>query len=304
MTARLPSLNGLRAFEAAARHLSFTHAAAELNVTQTAISHQIKRLEEELGLRLFVRQNRALALTPQARDYLPGIRAAFNDLRLATDRLLRKDNDNVLTVSTLASLAAKWLLPRLSAFQEAHPGIDVRITTSTALVDFRSGDVDAAIRYGRGQWPGLRADWLMADQLFPVCSPALLAGNRPLRCPQDLADHTLLHSSGGYDDDWRLWLTAAGLPANISKLPGLSFDLFFMTVQAAIDGLGVAIGRTSYVESDIAKGRLVVPFKIKLPDEWGFYLVSPKASADTPKLSAFRQWLTASIKTEGQGDPR
>src|SRR6202044_3017000 len=157
MVGRLPSLNGLRAFEAAARHLSFTAAAGELNVTQTAISHQIRRLEEELGIRLFVRQNRALALTPQARDYLPGVRAAFNDLRLP----------------------AKWLLPRLSAFQETHPGIDVRITPSTALVDFKSGDVDAAIRYGRGHWPGVRADWLTADELFPVCSPALLTGNRP-----------------------------------------------------------------------------------------------------------------------------
>src|ERR1700757_1673158 len=187
MTARLPSLNGLRAFEAAARHLSFTQAASELNVTQTAISHQIRRLEEELGIRLFIRKNRALALTPQARDYLPGVRAAFNDLRLATDRLLRKDDHNVLTISTLASLAAKWLLPRLSTFQEAHPGIDVRITTSTSLVDFRGGDVDAAIRYGRGHWQGLRAQWLMADELFPVCSPTLLKGDRPLSCPQDLA---------------------------------------------------------------------------------------------------------------------
>jgi LysR family transcriptional regulator, glycine cleavage system transcriptional activator len=296
MTARLPSLNGLRAFEAAARHLSFTNAASELNVTQTAVSHQIRRLEEELGIRLFIRQNRALALTPEAKDYLPGVRAAFNDLRLATDRLLRKDNDHVLTVSTLASLAAKWLLPRLSAFQEAHSGIDVRITTSTGLVDFKSGDVDAAIRYGRGQWPGLRADWLMADELFPVCSPALLTGDKPLRSPQDLAHHTLLHSSGGYDDDWRLWLTAAGLPANISKQPGLSFDLIFMTVQAAIDGIGVAMGRTSYVEADIAKGRLVVPFNITLPADAGFYLVSPEAKADTPKLSAFRQWLEASVE--------
>src|SRR5271170_2080851 len=295
MTARLPSLNGLRAFEAAARHLSFTVAASELNVTQTAISHQIRRLEEELGIRLFVRQNRALELTPEARDYLPGVRAAFNDLRLATDRLLRKDNDHVLTVSTLASLAAKWLIPRLSSFQEAHPGIDVRITTSTALVDFRAGDVDAAIRYGRGQWPGLRADWLMADQLFPVCSPASLTGNRPLRSPEDLRDHTLLHTSGGYDDDWRLWLTAAGLPTNLSTHPGLTFDLIFMTVQAAIDGIGVAMGRTSYVEADIANGRLVVPFKITLPADAGFYLVSPQASADTAKLSAFRQWLIGSM---------
>jgi LysR family glycine cleavage system transcriptional activator len=288
----------LRAFEAAARHLSFTVAASELNVTQTAISHQIRRLEEELGVRLFVRQNRALALTPEARDYLPGIRAAFNDLRLATDRLLRKDNENVLTVSTLASLAAKWLLPRLSAFQEAHPGIDVRITTSTALVDFKSGDVDAAIRYGRGQWSGLRADWLMADQLFPVCSPALLEGNKPLRSPEDLAHQTLLHGSGGYDDDWRLWLTAAGLPANISKQPGLTFDLILMTVQAAIDGIGVAMGRTSYVEADIAKGRLVVPFKITLPTDAGFYLVSPAARTDSSKLSAFRQWLIASVQNK------
>ena len=266
MTARLPSLNGLRAFEAAARHLSFTQAASELNVTQTAISHQIKRLEEELGVRLFIRQNRALTLTQQAQEYLPGIRAAFNDLRLATDRLLRKDDDHVLTVSTLASLAAKWLLPRLTAFQEAHPGIDVRITTSTNLVDFQRDNVDAGIRYGRGQWQGLRADWLMADELFPVCSPALLKGNKPLKCPEDLRDHVLLHTSNANSDDWRLWLTVAGLPADFSKQPGVTFDMIFMTVQAAIDGLGVAMGRTAYVQEDIAKGRLVVPFKHRIPD--------------------------------------
>ncbi|HLZ05596.1 MAG TPA: transcriptional regulator GcvA [Bradyrhizobium sp.] len=295
MTARLPSLNGLRAFEAAARHLSFTLAASELNVTQTAISHQIRRLEEELGIRLFVRKNRALALTPQARDYLPGVRAAFNDLRLATDRLLRKDDDKVLTVSTLASLAAKWLLPRLTAFQEAHPGLDVRITTSTALVDFKSGDVDAAIRYGRGHWPGLRAEWLMADEVFPVCSPALIAGNRPLRMPEDLREHVLLHTSGN-GDDWRQWLTAAGLPADISKLRGITFDMAFMTVQAAIDGIGVAMGRTSYVQDDIAKGRLVVPFDIALPADAGFYLVTPEGAMEPPKLKAFRQWLLTSAK--------
>lgn len=295
---RLPSLNGLRAFEAAARHLSFTNAAAELNVTQTAISHQIRRLEQELGIRLFVRQNRALALTSEARDYLPGVRAAFNDLRLATDRLLRKDNEHVLTVSTLASLAAKWLLPRLSSFQDEHPGIDVRITTSSTLVDFRNGDVDAAIRYGRGHWPGLRADWLMSDELFPVCSPVLLGGSRPLKCPQDLAQHTLLHTSGGYDDDWRLWLTAAGLPTDISEHPAATFDLIFMTVQAAIDGIGVAIGRTSYVEGDIASGRLVVPFRIALPADAGFYLVSPEARADSGKLAAFRQWLGGLVQNK------
>lgn len=299
MSARLPSLNGLRAFEAAARHLSFTQAASELNVTQTAISHQIKRLEDELGVRLFIRQNRSLALTAEAQDYLPGIRAAFNDLRLATDRLLRKDDGHVLTVSTIASLAAKWLLPRLTSFQEANPGIDVRITTSTSLVDFQRDKVDAAIRYGRGQWAGVRADWLMADELFPVCSPELLKGNKPLKCPEDLKDHVLLHTGSGYDDDWRLWLTASGLPANLSKQPGLSFDLIFMTVQAAIDGMGVAMGRTAYVEQDIAKGRLVVPFKMTFPVDAGFYLVSPAGRADSPKFAAFRKWLLASV----QGKP-
>ena len=298
MTARLPSLNGLRAFEAAARHLSFTLAAAELNVTQTAISHQIRRLEEELGIRLFVRQNRALALTPEARDYLPGVRAAFNDLRLATDRLLRKDDGNVLTVSTLASLAAKWLLPRLTDFQESHPGIDVRITTSTSLVDFQRDNVDAAIRYGRGQWPGLRADWLMADELFPVCSPSLLRGDKPLRQPEDLKGYPLLHTSNANSDDWRLWLTAAGLPADIARQPGITFDMIFITIQAAIDGIGVAMGRTSYVQDDIAKGRLVVPFKIALPADAGFYLVSPEGGRQPPKLAAFRHWVIAAAQNK------
>jgi LysR family glycine cleavage system transcriptional activator len=288
----------LRAFEAAARHLSFTLAASELNVTQTAISHQIRRLEEELGIRLFIRQNRALALTPEARDYLPGVRAAFNDLRLATDRLLRRDDDKVLTLSTLASLAAKWLLPRLTDFQEQHPGIDVRITTSTSLVDFQRDDVDAAIRYGRGQWPGLRADWLMADELFPVCSPSLLRGDKPLQRPEDLRNHPLLHTSNANSDDWRLWLTAAGLPADIAKQPGITFDMIFMTIQAAIDGIGVAMGRTSYVQDDIAKGRLVVPFKIALPADAGFYLVAPEGRREAPKLAAFRQWIVAATQNK------
>jgi LysR family glycine cleavage system transcriptional activator len=274
MTARLPSLNGLRAFEAAARHLSFTLAAQELNVTQTAISHQIRRLEEELGLKLFIRQSRSLALTPEATDYLPGIRAAFQDLRTATDRLLRKDDDRVLTISTLTSLAVKWLLPRLSSFQEKHPDIDVRITTSTELVDFRTSNVDAAIRYGQGRWPGLDAEWLMAEHLFPVCSPKLLTGERALRQPEDLKHATLLHTSSTIDD-WRLWLTAAGLPAHLSQNRGLTFDLAFMTIQAAIDGLGVAMGHTAYVADDVANGRLVVPFNVSMPSA-GYYFVTPQ----------------------------
>jgi LysR family glycine cleavage system transcriptional activator len=165
------------------------------------------------------------------------------------------------------------------------------------LVDFRKDDVDAAIRYGRGQWPGVSATWLMADDLFPVCSPALLAGPHPLRGPQDLAHHALLHTSG-FGDDWRLWLTAAGLPAEAAR-PGLTFDLSLMTVQAAIDGLGVAIGRTSYVKDDIDNGRLVVPFDIALPADAGFYLVSPKPAAKTPKLAVFADWLVSAAQRSG-----
>jgi LysR family glycine cleavage system transcriptional activator len=291
-------LNGLRAFEAAARHLSFTRAAAELNVTQTAVSHQIRRLEEQLDLKLFVRQNRALLLTREASDYLPAISAAFEDLRLATERLKQPNRDRLLTVSTMASLAQKWLLPRLAAFQDAHPGIEVRISTSTQLVDFRREEIDLAIRYGRGHWPGVRAAWLMAEDLFPVCSPALLKGEKPLQRPEDIAHHTLLHASIGRED-WQLWLTAAGLPAGLATArPGLTFDLGVMAIQAAIDGLGIAMGRSAFVEADIAAGRLVVPFDVKLPAEAGFYVVTPEETADTAKIILFRDWLIASVPQE------
>src|SRR6201985_3351487 len=260
----LPSLNGLRAFEAAARPLSFTRAAEELSVTQTAISHLIRRLEEQLGVPLFVRHNRALELTREAAAYLPAVRSAFDDLRHATDRLRRPERDGKLTVSTTASLAAKWLVSRVAAFQDANPGIEVRITTSAHLVDFQREEVDMAVRYGRGNWPGLRTDWLMAEDMFPVCSPSLLNGDNPLRSPEDLAHHTLLHATASRED-WQLWLTAAGLPVSLATRRGLSFDQSFMAIEAAVEGLGIALGRTRFVEADIAAGRLVVAFNEVLP---------------------------------------
>jgi LysR family glycine cleavage system transcriptional activator len=294
----LPSLNGLQVFEAAARHLSFTRAAAELNVTQTAVSHQIRRLEEQLGLRLFIRQNRTLTLTREAQGYLPAVRAAFLDLRGATERLLRGPRDDVLTVSTMVTVAAKWLVPRLARFQEANPGIEVRIATGTRLVDFRREEVDLAIRYGRGSWPGLRADWLMAEELFPVCAPALLAGANPIARPADLANHTLLHVEMGYDE-WQLWLTAAGLPAAIATQRVMRFDDRLMALQAAIDGLGVAMGHAPLVETDIAAGRLVVPFDAyQLPAEAGYYVVGPPETAELDKIRKFRTWLLAAAGGE------
>jgi LysR family glycine cleavage system transcriptional activator len=290
----LPSLNGLRAFEAAARHLSFTRAAAELNVTQTAISHQIRRLEEQLGIRLFERRTRELLLTREAAAYLPAVQGAFEELRQATARLQRPARGGMLTVSTTASLAAKWLVTRVAAFQDANPGIEVRISTSSHLVDFVREEVDMAVRYGRGSWPGLRATWLMAEDIFPVCSPALLQDGKPLRKPADLADHTLLHTTTSRED-WQLWLTAAGLPISIAARRGLSFDQSFMAVQAAVEGLGVALGRTRFVEADIAAGRLVVPFDVVLPADAGFYIVAPEETADTPKITLFHDWLIASV---------
>jgi LysR family transcriptional regulator, glycine cleavage system transcriptional activator len=290
----LPSLNGLRAFEAAARHLSFTRAAAELNVTQTAISHQIRRLEAQLGLRLFERRNRSLALTREAAAFLPAVRSAFEDLRLATERLRRRDRDTLLTVSTTASLAAKWLLARVAAFRETHPALDVRISASTHLVDFRREDVDMAVRYGHGNWPGLRADWLMPGDIFPVCSPKLLAGARPLRRPEDLAQHTLIHNSA-LPEEWQLWLTAAGLPVALARRPSLIVDQSFMALQAAIDGMGVALGQTHVVEADLAAGRLVAPFALTLPAAAGFYIVAPRETADLPKIALFRDWLLAAV---------
>ena len=229
MSGRLPSLNGLRAFEAAARHLSFTVAAAELNVTQTAISHQIKRLEQELGIRLFVRKNRALALTPAAQRLPAGGPGCIQRPAAGHRPAAAQGQHHVLIVRSLASLPANGYC-RGFGISGGQSRRSMSHHHSTELVDFQRGDVDAAIRYGRGQWPGLRADWLMADQIFPVCSPTLLQGERPLRQPEDLADHVLLHTSGAALDDWRLWLTAAGLPADLSSHSGLTFDMTFVTI--------------------------------------------------------------------------
>ena len=293
MVASLPSLNGLKAFECAARHMSFTKAAEELNVTQTAISHQIRRLEEELAVSLFLRLKDGLALTEDGQAYLPGIRSAFHQLRYSTQALMESHHNSVLTINTLVSVASKWLLPRLPAFQQAFPAIDVRISASTELVDFRRGGIDAAIRYGRGDWKGLRADFLMSDEIFPVCSPALLAASKRLSAPADLLEHTLLQVSGMTTGDWNNWLSAAGECAQLAERPRLTFDLAMMAVQAAVDGQGVCIGRSTYVDDDLRAGRLVAPFNLRLKDDLGFYLVTPHETADSRKIAAFRTWLLA-----------
>ena len=297
MARRLPPLNALRAFEAAARHLSFTKAAEELYVTQAAISHQIKALEATLDVQLFRRLNRRLMLTDAGQLYLPALTEAFDGIDAATGRLRADENAGSLTVSVANSLAAKWLLPRLPRFRERHPEIDVEVSAADRLVDFGRDNVDMGIRYGLGNYPGLKVDPLMEDTVFPVCSPQLADGRLvdglvPLRAPEDLRRHTLLHDdvSTGEAPDWRRWLTAAGV-TGVNPERGPRYSHSSLVLQAAIDGQGVALGRSSLVSLDLEAGRLVQPFGPTLPSHYACYVVSPVATAERPKIKAFRDWL-------------
>jgi LysR family glycine cleavage system transcriptional activator len=292
MARRLPSLNGLRAFEAAARHLSFTRAAEELNVTQAAVSHQVKTLEEQIGLPLFRRLNRALILTDEGQTLFPVVRGALDALAEAVDRLQMRNVAGALTVSVLPSFAVKWLVPRMSEFQERHPEIDLRITAVDRLVDFVRDAVDVAVRFGAGTWPGLRADFVVEEYLMPVCAPAMAAR---LREPADLARVTLLHEEMAplpRFPDWATWLEAAGVP-DVNHDKGPRFSHTHILLQAAIDGQGVALAQMLFAADDIAEGRLVVPFDLRLATGYAYYVVCLAAAADRPKIRAFREWVIA-----------
>src|SRR5262245_25606330 len=296
MKRTLPPLNGLRAFEAAARHMSFTDAADELSVTQAAISHQVRGLEQRLGLKLFVRRNRSLLLSEAGQAYLPQVRAAFDQLHEATEKLLQKDRGGHLTVTTTSSFAMKWLVPRLGGFQRANPEIDVRVHTGTTLVDFSREDVDIGIRYGRGQWPGLAADRLVNEDVMPVCAPSLIKGPNGLRKPADLKRFTLLHI-GNFPDNWQIWLTAAGVKG-VDSSRGVFFDFALAAYQAAMDGLGVALGRQPLVDPDLKAGRLVVPFDFKMSTDLAYYLVYPPEAIRRRKIKAFRDWVVSLAEVE------
>jgi LysR family glycine cleavage system transcriptional activator len=289
MSTRLPPLNALRTFEAAARHLSFTKAATELFVTQAAVSHQIKALEEHLGVPLFRRLNRRLILTDQGQLLLPAVRRAFDELVSGVDRMREACGVGTLTISTTPSIAAKWLAGRLGRFQALYPEFEIRLMATPRLVDFVREGADCGIRYGFGDWPGLRAERLFGASLIPVCSPSLLEGPHPLRAPEDLRHHVLLHALDDMDD-WRLWLRAAGLK-DIDPERGLKFDSVPVALQAAIGGAGVAIGHGLMIAEDLAAGNLVEPFDLELPDACAYYFVAPDRSADQPKIQAFRSWL-------------
>ncbi len=290
MPRRLPPLNALKAFEAAARHESFTRAAEELCVTQGAVSHQVKALEAELGFKLFNREPRRLVITEMGRDYLVVVRDAFDRIAAGTDRLLQRQSAGVLTVSTSPNFASKWLVHRLGRFAEIHPTIDLRVSATLHHVDFAREDVDVAVRHGDGTAPGLDITRLCAEELFPVCSPRFLRGRHALRRPADLAHHALLHLD--HRQDWSKWLDAAGIEdADLSRGPVL--NQASMVIDAAVDGQGVALARTGLAARDLISGRLVRPFALALPVSYAYWIVCPKATAKLPKIATFREWLLA-----------
>jgi LysR family glycine cleavage system transcriptional activator len=290
MARRLPSLNGLKAFEAAARHESFTVAASELCVTQGAVSHQVKALEAELGLKLFVREHQRLLLTEAGRTYLETVRDALDRLATGTERLRQRHSAGTLTVSTSPNFAAKWLVHRLGRFAEIHAGIDLRVSASIQHIDFARDDVDLAVRHGNGQWPGLHVVRLCVEHLVPACSPSLLQGPKALRGPQDLQHHPLLHT----DDTsaWARWFDAAGVK-HAAPTSGPVFNQASMAIDAAVDAQGVTLGRTALLARDLLAGRLVCPFGPALSVPYAYWLVCPKANADLPKIATFRAWLLA-----------
>jgi LysR family glycine cleavage system transcriptional activator len=291
---KLPPLNALRVFEAAARHLSFTKAAEELRVTPGAVSQQIKALEDFLQTPVFRRQKRALLLTDEAQASLPVLREGFDKLVEAGESLSRKADAGRLTVSVAPSFASKWLVPRLDRFQEAHPDIDVWVSADMNVVDFAVDDVDIAIRYGPGRYAGLITEHLMAEKIIPVCSPALLTGDNPIKQPADLAHHTLLHDSGNDKDPgcptWPMWLKAAGVEHKTGDR-GLKFNQSSLVIEAAVAGKGVALAKATLALADLEAARLVIPFDLTTPTEFSYFVVHPPSKSASPAVKAFKSWV-------------
>ena len=288
MLRRLPPLNALKAFEAAARHESFTRAAEELCVTQGAVSHQVKALETELGIKLFNRERQRLVITGAGRDYLAVVGDALDRIAVGTERLMQRQSSGALTVSTSPDFAAKWLVHRLGRFSEAHPEIDLRISATMHHVDFAREDVDLAVRHGDGNWPGHDVTRLCPEQLFAVCSPKLLTGRQRLIKPSDVLKYALLH----LDDRaaWSQWLEAVGLD-RAKPSPGPVMNRASMVIDAAVDGQGIALGRTTLAAWDLINGRLVRPFSDALRLSRTYWIVCPKATSALPKIGIFRNWL-------------
>lgn len=300
----LPSLNALRALEAACRLGSFAAAAAELAVTPAAVSQQVRQLEQRLGIALFRRAGRRLEATVEARRLAEDVGAGLDRMAGSIARLRASRDPDRLRVATSPGFASKWLIPRLDRFHREHPRLRVEIAATMAVVDFASEPVDLAIRFGPGRYAGLESELLLRQQVFPVCSPRLLDGERPLRRPEDLRHHQLLHDGSTRAEavvtDWRLWLTTLGVEG-VDPTAGITLSPWTMVIQAAIDGQGVALGRSALLEDDIAAGRLVRPFDVTLPLQNAHWLVYRPDALRQHKVRAFRDWVmqeTAAARAE------
>ncbi len=290
MAYRLPPLNTLRLFEAAGRHQSFKAAAEELRLTPSAVSHGIQTLEEWLGVELFLRGNRSLSLTPAGQAYLPRVRDALQSLALATESVPGRTPSGRLSVSAAPTFALRWLIPRLPAFRERHPTITVELDTAHRVVEFPRDGIDAGIRLGRGNWPGLAALKLLEEDLVPVAAPALAAR---IASPADLAAAPLLHVAD-VSEDWTAWAEAAGLPPAAlgdGLKRGLRLDAIHMAVDAAVRGLGVTIGRRPTVDAELASGQLVEVMGPRLRAKNAWWLVTARDSLRRPEVAAFRAWM-------------
>ncbi|QDP01716.1 transcriptional regulator GcvA [Thalassotalea sp. PS06] len=300
MAIRLPPLNALKAFEASARHLSFTKAADELFVTQAAVSHQIKSLENHLGIKLFMRKNRALLLTEEGQSYYLDIKDIFSSLQDATQRLLARNSKGAINVSIHTSLAIQWLVPRLSDFNRLYPDIDVRISADDRDDGTLTEDVDIAFYYGRGNWPGIIADKMMTEYLQPLCSPTLLndlSKEGQLASIKDLCRQTLLHDTSRRD--WKRFFKNISLTSqNLDSGPIFSHSA--LVLQAAIHGQGIALGNNLLAKPEIEAGRLIAPFSEILVNKDAFYIVCRSPLQEGGRIAQFREWVLASVAEEEQ----
>jgi len=294
---RLPPLNAVRAFEAAARRGNFNLAAEELNVTPSAISHQVRGLEEFFGVKLFRRRGRNVELTAKAQDYLRSITQALDQIDAASQRVMRRPEGNLLNIAVSPTFATGWLVPRMSEFQVDHPEIEIRMCTTMNLMDFDESDIDLAINYSPGEFPpGLVHRKLMSEHCVPVCSPQYMQQHGPLRTPSDIRNCTLLHALPRIGQ-WRNWMDVAGV-ADVDGVRGPKFQSTPLALEAAKSGLGVAIANREFVEDHIRQGTLVAPFEVEVPSESGYYLVYPDNHAGEPKVQAFSEWLLTKLERE------
>lgn len=297
---RIPPLNALKAFEAAARRLNITRAAEELSVTPGAISQQIRILEQHAGAPLFHREGRQIALTELGAELYPLLHDGFDYLKRAGDLLYRPNRRHALAISVPPSFAAKWLAPRIARFSAAHPEVEVWMSADMRLADVGGGRVDVAVRYGRGDYVGVRSERLLSADVTPVCSPTLLAGAHPLKRPADLAHHTLIHLRPGELEeprpDWPAWLSSRNL-AQIDASAGPRFDQTALAIEAAAHGQGVALAPYAFVADDLASGRLVAPFADGALSTVLAYHVLTRRSGVSEPARAFVRWLKEEART-------